>query len=132
MLNIAKISSSSSSFEDKLIKRNNQIQAPEGVSPYSSGPENLPHYSRQTTSSRRYDSTSFQSPSLAKSTWESLKARSLTSQRKKQAQQPPTLSTRHRLFEMDLKNKAPNQAIFQRVIDNSNDKKKPNILHLMN
>jgi hypothetical protein len=33
---------------------------------------------------------------------------------------------------MDLKNKAANQAIFQRVIDNSNDKKKPNILHLMN
>ena len=116
MLNIAKISSSSSSFEDKLIKRNNQIQAPEEVSPYSSGPENLPHYFRRTTSSRRYDSTSFQAPSLAKSTWESLKARSLTSQRKKQAQQPPTLSTRHRLFEMDLKNKAPNQAIFQRVL----------------
>ncbi len=116
MLNIAKISSSSSSFKDKLIKRNNQIQAPAEVPPYSSGPENLPHYFRRTTSSRRYDSTLFQAPSLAKSVWESLKARSLTSQRKKQAQQPPTLSTRHRLFEMDLKNKAPNQAIFQRVL----------------
>jgi hypothetical protein len=116
MLNIAKISSSSSSFEDKLIKRINQIQAPEEVSPYTSAQRTSTTDSRRSTSSRRYNSTLFWALSLTKSTCESLKARSLTWQRKKQAPQPPTLSTRHRLFETDLKKKAPNQTIIQRVL----------------
>ena len=132
MQNIVKISSSTSSSKDKLIKRMNQIQAPKEVYPHSSVQKTSPTDSRRSTSSRGYDATMFQAPSLTKSTQELLKARTLTLQRIKQSPQLPTSSTRCCLFATDLKNIAANQSIFQRVIDNSNDKKKPNILHLMN